>query len=199
LTNIGGMLCTNDDELFKELNNLTIVIEGFTTYGGLACRELEAMARGLYEAIDEEYQAYRQRQIEHFAGLLRKSGVPIVEPPGGHAVFVDAGKFLPHIQAEHFPAQALTAQLYVESGVRAVEIGSSCFGKTDEKTGKFIPARMELMRLAIPRRTYTDNHLRYVAESLIRLHKKRGQIKGLRRVYAPKLLSHFTAKFEPVG
>lgn len=199
LTNIGGMLCTNDDELFKELNNLTIVIEGFTTYGGLACRELEAMARGLYEAIDEEYQAYRQRQIEHFAGLLRKSGVPIVEPPGGHAVFVDAGKFLPHIQAEQFPAQALTAQLYVESGVRAVEIGSSCFGKTDEKTGKFIPARMELMRLAIPRRTYTDNHLRYVAESLICLHKKRRQIKGLRRVYAPKLLSHFTAKFEPVG
>jgi len=199
LTNIGGMLCANDDELFKELNNLTIVIEGFTTYGGLACRELEAMARGLYEVIDEEYQAYRHRQIEYFAGLLRKSGVPIVEPPGGHAVFVDAGKFLPHIQAEQFPAQALTAQLYVESGVRAVEIGSSCFGKTDEKTGEFIPARMELMRLAIPRRTYTDNHLRYVAESLICLYKKRGQIKGLRRVYAPKLLSHFTAKFEPVG
>jgi len=199
LTNIGGMLCTNDGELFRELKNLTITIEGFTTYGGLACRELEAMARGLYEVIDEEYQAYRHRQIEHFAALLRQGGVPIVEPPGGHAVFVDAKKFLSHIPAEQFPAQALTAQLYVESGVRAVEIGSSCFGKTDEKTGEFVPARMELMRLAIPRRTYTDNHLRYVAESLIRLYKKRQQIKGLRRVYASKLLPHFTAKFEQIG
>jgi tryptophanase len=199
LTNIGGMLCTNDDELFTELKNLTITIEGFTTYGGLACRELEAMARGLYEALDEEYQSYRHSQIEQFAALLRQGGVPIVEPPGGHAVFVDAKKFLSHIPPEQFPAQALTAQLYIESGVRAVEIGSSCFGKTDEKTGKFTPAKMELMRLAIPRRTYTDNHLRYVAESLIRLYNKREQIKGLRRAYASKLLSHFTAKFEQIG
>lgn len=199
LTNIGGMLCTNNDELYEKFRTLAIVIEGFVTYGGLACRELEAMARGLYEVIDEKYQAYRHRQIEYLAKLLRDGGVPIVEPPGGHAIFVDAKKFLPHIHSEQFPAQALTVQLYIESGVRAVEIGSSCFGKVDEKTGKFIPARMELMRLAIPRRTYTDNHLRYVAESLIRLYKKREQIKGLRRVYAPKLLGHFTARFEPLN
>ena len=198
LTNIGGMLCTNNDELFEKLKNLTIVVEGFTTYGGLACRELEAMAIGLYEAIDEEYQAYRHRQIEYLASLLRAGGVPIVEPPGGHAVFVDAKKVLPHIPAEQFPAQALTVQLYIESGVRGVEIGSSCFGKTDEK-GRLIPARMELVRLAIPRRAYTDNHLKYVAECLIRLYRKRNQIVGLKRVYAPRLLGHFTARFEPVA
>ncbi|RLI14307.1 tyrosine phenol-lyase, partial [Candidatus Bathyarchaeota archaeon] len=199
LTNIGGMLCTNSEELYQKFKNLLIVIEGFITYGGLACRELEAMARGLYEAIDENYQAYRHRQIEYLAKLLRDAGVPIVEPPGGHAVYVDAKRFLPHIPPEQFPAQALTVQLYIESGVRAAELGSSCFGKIDEKTGEFIPARMELMRLAIPRRTYTDNHLRYVAECLIRLYKKRERIKGLKKVYAPKLLGHFTARFEPVG
>ncbi|MCK4434486.1 tryptophanase, partial [Candidatus Bathyarchaeota archaeon] len=199
LTNIGGILCTNNEELYEKLRNLTIVIEGFVTYGGLACRELEAMARGLYEAIEENYQAYRHRQMEYLAKLLRNGGVPIVEPPGGHAIFIDAKKFLPHIPPEQFPAQALTVQLYIESGVRVVEIGSSCFGKVDEKTGEFIPARMELMRLAIPRRTYTDNHLKYVAECLIRLYKKRNQIRGLRRVYAPKLLGHFTARFEPIN
>jgi tyrosine phenol-lyase len=199
LTNIGGMLCTNSEELYAKFRNLAIVIEGFVTYGGLACRELEAMARGLREAIDEDYQACRHRQVEYFAELLRNGGIPIVEPPGGHAIYIDAKRFLPYIPPEQFPAQALTVQLYIESGVRAAEIGSSCFGKVDEKTGKFIPARMELMRVAIPRRTYTDNHLRYVAECLIGLYKKRKQIKGLRRVYAPKLLGHFTARFEPLN
>jgi tryptophanase len=199
LTNIGGLLCANDNDLYEKLRNLCIVIEGYPTYGGMACRELEAMAIGLYEAVDEEYQAYRHRQIEYLASLLRKEGVPIVEPAGGHAVFVDAKKFLPHILPEQFPAQALTVQIYIESGVRAVEIGSSCFGKTDEKTGKFVPAEMELVRLAIPRRTYTDNHLKYVAESISRLHRSSKNIKGLKRVYAPKLLGHFTAKFEPLN
>lgn len=197
LTNIGGMLCTNDNDLYEKLQNLCIVIEGYPTYGGMACRELEAMAIGMHEALDEEYQSFRHRQIEYLASLLRRGGVPFIEPPGGHAIFVDAKKFLPHIPPEQFPAQALTIQIYVESGVRAVEIGSSCFGKTDEKTGKFIPARMELVRLAIPRRTYTDNHLKYVAESIIRLHRNRQNIKGLKRIYAPKLLGHFTARFEP--
>ncbi|MGC9345506.1 MAG: tryptophanase [Candidatus Bathyarchaeales archaeon] len=199
LTNIGGMLCTNSEELYEKFRNLTIVIEGFATYGGLACRELEAMARGLYEVVDENYQVYRHRQVEYLAKILRDGGVPIVEPPGGHAVYIDAKKFLPHIPPEQFPAQALTVQLYIESGVRVAEIGSSCFGKIDEKTGKFIPARMELVRLAIPRRTYTDNHLKYVAECLTMLYKKRNQIKGLRRIYAPKLLGHFTARFEPIN
>lgn len=199
LTNIGGMLCTNIEELHEKFKTLAITIEGFVTYGGLACRELEAMAIGLYEAIDEEYQAYRHHQIEYFASLLREGGIPIVEPPGGHAVYVDAKRFLPHIPPEEFPGQALVVQLYIEAGVRAVEIGSSMFGRVDEETGKFVPAPMELVRLAVPRRVYTDNHLRYVAESLTRLYKKRGQIKGLRRIYAPKLLGHFTAKFEPIS
>lgn len=199
LTNIGGMLCTNNDELHEKLENLCILIEGFVTYGGLACRELEAMAIGLYEAVDEEYQMYRHRQVEYLASLLRQEGVPIVEPTGGHAVFVDAKRFLPNVSSDQFPAQALTVQLYIESGVRGVEIGSSCFGKIDEKTGKFIPARLELLRLAIPRRAYTDNHMRYVAECLIKLYKKRDQIKGLKRIYASKLLGHFTAKFEPIS
>lgn len=199
LTNIGGFLCTNVEELYERFKSLAIAIEGFITYGGLACRELEAMAIGLYEAIDEEYQAYRRRQVDFFASLLREGGVPIVEPPGGHAVYVDAKRFLPHIPPERFPGQALVVQLYVEAGVRAVELGSSCFGKIDEATGKFIPAPMELVRLAIPRRVYTDNHLKYVAESLIKLYEKRDQIKGLKRVYAPKVLGHFTARFEPLN
>jgi tryptophanase len=154
------------------------------------------MARGLQEAVDEDYQAYRHRQVEYLANLLRSSGVPIVEPPGGHAVFIDASRFFPHIPAKQFPAQVLAAELYVESGVRAAEIGSSCFGKVDEQTGTFIPAKMELCRLAIPRRVYTDNHLKYVAESVIRLFRRRKDVRGLKRVYAPKLLGHFTARFE---
>jgi tyrosine phenol-lyase len=196
LTNIGGMLCTNDKELFEKFRILATVVEGFITYGGLACRELEAMARGLYEATDEAFQAYRHEQIEYLAKLLRDNSIPIVEPPGGNAVYIDAKRFLPEIPQEQFPAQALTAHLYIESGVRAAEIGSSCFGKIDKKTGKFIPAKMELMRLAIPRRTYTNNHLKYVADCVIKLYKKRGQIKGLRRVYTPKLLGHFTSRFQ---
>ncbi len=197
LTNIGGMLCTNNEDLHLKFKNLLIVIEGFPTYGGLACRELEAMSRGLHEVIECSYQEYRHAQLEKLADILRRGGVPIVEPIGGHAIYIDAAKFLPHVPHEQFSAQALTAQLYIESGVRAVELGSSCFGKFDEE-GNFIPPKLELMRLAIPRRVYTDNHLRYVAEHIVRLHKNRENIHGLRRTYAPKLLGHFTARFEPV-
>lgn len=199
LANVGGLLCCNDDQLYEALRNLTIVVEGYPTYGGLACRDLMAMARGLLEVTKEAYQVYRHNQIELLAGLLREAGVPIVEPPGGHAVYVDAKRFLPHIPQEQFPAQALTAALYAISGVRGVEIGSSCFGRIDETTGQFIPAKLELMRLALPRRVYTDNHLRYVAASINRLYQQRDSIQGLRRVYATKLLSHFTARFEPVN
>ncbi|KIY98441.1 tryptophanase [Monoraphidium neglectum] len=157
-----------------------------------------AMAEGLKEVVQESYQD----QIELLAGLLRDGGVPIVEPPGGHAVYVDAARFLPHVPGRQFPAQAelgpaLTAALYTESGVRGVEIGSSCFGHTDPATGEFVPARLELLRLAVPRRVYTDNHMRYVAAALVRLYRRRESLGGLRRVYATKLLSHFTARFEP--
>jgi tyrosine phenol-lyase len=196
LTNIGGMLCTNIKEAFMEFKNLLIVIEGFPTYGGMACRDLEAMAIGLHEAVDDRYQAARHAQIEYFAKLLREGGVPIVEPVGGHAVYIDVNRFLPHIPPERFPAQALTVELYIQAGIRVAELGSSCFGKTDEKTGEFIPAKMELVRLAIPRRTYTNNHLKYVAASVIALLKNRNKIKGLKRTYATPLLGHFTAKFE---
>ncbi len=198
LVNIGGMLCTNDEKLHTKLKNLLIIIEGFPTYGGMACRDLEAMARGIYEAIDDDYQKYRHAQMKFLADLLRKGGVPIVEPTGGHAVYVDARKFLPHIPIENFAAQALLAQLFIESGVRGAELGCSCFGKTDPKTGKFIPPRLDLLRLTIPRRVYTNNHMKHVANGLIELYKKRKEIKGLKRTYAPKLLGHFTAKFEPI-
>ncbi|KAF6256911.1 pyridoxal phosphate-dependent transferase [Scenedesmus sp. NREL 46B-D3] len=221
LANVGGLLCCNDDALYETLRNLTIVA---TLYIGsilaqampavvLLLEDLVAMARGLMEVTDQAYQEYRHSQIELLAGLLRNAGVPIVEPPGGHAVYVDAKRFLPHIPPEQFPAQgrraalqvrgaavqALTAALYGVSGVRGVEIGSSCFGRIDEESGAFVPARLELMRLALPRRVYTDNHLRYVAAGLIKLYQQRDSIEGLRRVYATKLLSHFTARFVPAG
>jgi tryptophanase len=196
LTNIGGMLCTNNEELYTKFTNMLITIEGFLTYGGLACRDLEAMARGLYEAIDEDYQAYRHKQMAYLAKLLKEGGVPIYEPVGSHAIYIDSRQFLPHIPPEQFPDQALTAQLYLESGVRVTGLGSSAFGKIDEKTGRFIPSKMELVRLAIPRRVYTNNHLRYVAECIIKLYHEREKIRGLRRTYTPKALPHFTSRFE---
>jgi tryptophanase len=198
LTNIGGMLCTNDEELFEKFREILVIVEGFVTYGGMACRELEAMARGLHEATRDDYQRARHHQVKLLAELLDEAGVPIVKPPGGHAVYVDATKFLPHLKPDQFPAQALTAQLYKESGVRAVELGNSCFGKTQDN-GDFTPAKLDLMRLAIPRRVYTDNHLRYVADAVIKLYRQRDRIGGLKRVYAPKYLGHFLARFEPIG
>jgi tryptophanase len=154
------------------------------------------MARGLYEAIDEDYQAYRHKQMAYLAKLLKEGGVPIYEPVGSHAIYIDSRQFLSHIPPEQFPDQALTAQLYLESGVRVTGLGSSAFGKIDEKTGRFIPAKMELVRLAIPRRVYTNNHLRYVAECIIKLYHEREKIRGLRRTYTPKVLPHFTSRFE---
>jgi len=196
LTNIGGIVCTNNKKLYEKMRSLLVIIEGFPTYGGMACRELEAMARGLYESTEDSYQQARHAQVNYLASLLEDAGVPIVKPVGGHAVYVDAKQFLPKLKPEQFPAQTLTAQLYIDSGVRAVELGNSCFGKTD-KNGKFLPARLDLMRLAIPRRRYTNNHMKYVADSVIKLHEKREEIKGLRRTYSPKLLGHFLSRFKP--
>ncbi|MFH1786434.1 MAG: tryptophanase [archaeon] len=197
LTNIGGLLGFRDEKLYEKCRNELIIVEGFTTYGGLACRDLAAMAQGLKESTEDSYQEYRHAQVEYLGNLLKKAGVPIIEPIGGHAVYIDAKKFLLHIPPEQFPGQVLTYSLYVESGVRAVELGSSAFGYWDEKEN-FIPAKLETMRLAIPRRVYTNSHLEYVAEAIITLYKKRGQLKGLKRIYAPKLLGHFTARFEPL-
>ncbi len=197
LVNIGGLIGIRDDELFTECKNLSIIIEGFPTYGGLACRELAAMAQGLREATTESYQKYRYEQVQYLAKKLIEKNVPIIEPPGGHAVFVDVKRFLPEIPQENFPSQALTTELYKEYGIRAVELGTSAFGETDEE-GNIIPAEMETMRLAIPRRVYTLNHLDYVAESLGKLYQDRKKIGGLKRTYAPELLGHFMAEFEPI-
>ncbi|MFW6376222.1 MAG: tryptophanase [Thermoplasmatota archaeon] len=197
MVNIGGLIGIKDKELHKRCQNLGIIIEGFPTYGGLACRELAAMAEGLYESTSNDYQKYRHQQVQYLADLLKDAGVPIIEPVGGHAVFVDAKRFLPHIPQTEFPAQALTAQLYIESGIRAVELGTSAFGETDEN-GNIVPAPVENMRLAIPRRVYTLNQLQYVAESIIELYENRERITGLERTYAPELLGHFMAEFKPI-
>ncbi len=197
LSNIGGMIGVKDENLYHRCTDLAIIIEGFPTYGGMACRDLAAIARGLYESTRYEYLEYRVGQVYYLASLLKKGGVPMVEPTGGHAVFIDARRFLPHIPPVQFPAQALTAWLYIESGIRGVELGTCAFGETDED-GNIIPAPFDNMRLAIPRRVYTQYHLKYVAEQLISLYEKRDEIRGMKRTYAPELLGHFMSEFKPI-
>jgi tyrosine phenol-lyase len=198
LVNIGGVLLMRDDKLAERANNLLILTEGFVTYGGLAGRDLEAMAQGFQEALDEDYLHYRLRSVEYLGEGLLKVGVPIIEPPGGHAVYLDAGEFLPHIPPEQFPGQALSCALYRHAGIRAVEIGSVMFGRTDPKTGEVICPPMELVRLAIPRRVYTQSHIDYVIEACGELAATKDKIRGLRIVEAPAVLRHFTARFEEV-
>jgi tryptophanase len=199
LVNIGGVLLMRDDRLAERANNLLILTEGFVTYGGLAGRDLEAMAQGFREVLDEDYLHYRLRSVEYLGVGLLRAGVPIIEPPGGHAIYIDAGAFLPHIPAEQFPGQALLAALYRHAGIRAVEIGSVMFGRTDPATGETIRPPMELVRLAIPRRVYTQSHIDYVIEALTELAAVKDRIKGLRITEAPAVLRHFTAKFEEVS
>ena len=196
LVNIGGVLLMRDDALAERANNLLILTEGFVTYGGLAGRDLEAMAQGFQEVLDEDYLHYRIRSVEYLGEGLIKAGVPIIEPPGGHAIYIDAGSFLPHIPAEQFPGQALLVALYRHAGIRAVEIGSVMFGRTDPATGETTRPPMELVRLAIPRRVYTQSHIDYVIEAMTELATTREQIRGLKIVEAPQVLRHFTAKFE---
>lgn len=195
LVNIGGFLALNDDQLAMKCRNLLIVTEGFVTYGGLAGRDLEAIAQGLKEVLDEHYMQYRIRSVEYLGQHLTKIGVPIVQPPGGHAIYIDAKKMLPHIPPEQFPGQSLVCELYIEGGIRAVEIGSVMFGKYD-KDGRHIPPPMELVRLAIPRRVYTQSHIDYVIEVIEEVNKKKDKMKGYKIVYEAPMLRHFTAKFE---
>lgn len=199
LVNIGGFVATNGDALATQLSNMLILIEGFTTYGGLAGRDLEAIARGLDEVLDERYLSYRVGQVQRFGDLLHAAGVPVLRPIGGHAVYLDARRFLPHLSQEEFPAQALACALYLEGGVRGVEVGGLMFGHPDPVTGAWSWPELELVRLAVPRRVYTDSHLDHVAEACVRLLHQRGRVQGLRVVARAPVLPHFTARLEPVS
>ncbi len=198
LVNIGGFLALNNSELATKSRNLLIVTEGFPTYGGLAGRDLEAIAQGLEEIVDENYLHYRIRSIEYLAEKITKYGVPIIEPPGGHAIYIDAKRFLPNIPAYQYPGQAVVCSLYLEGGIRSVEIGSVMFGKYGQD-GKLISPDMELVRLAIPRRVYTQSHIDYVAEVIIDVYNNRDTLKGYEITYEAPMLRHFTAKFKPIG
>src|SRR6266568_3675503 len=189
LANIGGFLCTNDDLLAQQEKNLLILTEGFPTYGGLAGRDLEAIAVGLNEALDEDYLKYRIASTAFLGNHIAKEGVPIVQPPGGHAIYLDARAFLPHILPAQFPGVALAVELYLEGGIRSVEIGTLMFGEH---------ATMDLVRLAIPRRVYTQSHIDYVVEVILEVWRRRAEIRGFEIAYQAPFLRHFTARFRPV-
>jgi tyrosine phenol-lyase len=193
LSNIGGVLLMRDEGLFRRASDLLILTEGYVTYGGLAGRDLEAMAQGFEEVLHEDYLAYRIRSSEYVGEKLLAAGIQIVEPPGGHAIYIDAAAFCPHLPREQFPGQALVAALYRHAGVRCCEIGSVMFGGQ----GRPLP-KLELVRLAFPRRVYTQSHMDYVIEALIELHAARTTIRGLRIVEAPTVLRHFSARFEEI-
>jgi tryptophanase len=201
--NIGGFLAMHNELLARQCRNLLIMTEGFPTYGGLAGRDLEAIAIGLTEVMDEHYLQYRIRSIEYLTNKLIAAGVPVMQPAGGHAVYLVANEFLPHIPVEQYPGQALVGALYVHGGIRSVEIGSLMFGKyaCTEKDGdterKLIPAALELVRLAIPRRVYTQSHIDYVAEVIIDVFNNRAAIQGLKIIEEAPTLRHFTAKLKP--
>jgi len=188
MANIGGFLCTNNDLLAQQEKDLLILTEGYPTYGGLAGRDLEAIAVGVQEALQEDYLRYRIVSTAYLGNHVAEQGVPIVQPPGGHAVYLDARAFLPHIPQEQFPGVALAAELYLEGGIRSVEIGTLMFGAA---------ANMDLVRLAIPRRVYTQSHIDYVVEMILEVWKKRSEIKGLKLAYEAPFLRHFTARLEP--
>jgi tryptophanase len=189
MANIGGFLCTNDGALAAQEKDLLILTEGYPTYGGLAGRDLEAIAVGVQESLEEDYLRYRIASTAYLGNHIAEQGVPIVQPPGGHAIYLDARAFLPHIPLAEFPGVALAAELYLEGGIRSVEIGSLMFGQA---------AKMELVRLAIPRRVYTQSHVDYVIEVILAVRKRREQIRGMKLTYQAPFLRHFTARLEPV-
>ncbi|NOZ13678.1 MAG: tryptophanase [Acidobacteria bacterium] len=198
MVNIGGFLAMNDETLAMNARNLLILTEGFPSYGGLAGRDLEAMAVGLEEVLHEDYLKYRLRTAAYMGERLTEAGIDIIRPTGGHAVYIDAKAFYPHIPPSQFPGQVLCAELYRKGGIRGVEIGSVMFGKKDPETGSEIPAEMELVRLAFPRRMYTQSHFDYAIEVIIETYGDRDRARGLKIVWEPPFLRHFTAKFSPV-
>ena len=197
LTNCGGFLCLNDEDLFTEAKELVVVFEGMPSYGGMTGRDMEALAIGLKESLQYEYIEHRIKQVRYLGDRLLEAGVPIVEPVGGHAVFLDARRFCPHLTQEQFPAQALAAQLYIESGVRSMERGIISAGR-DKNTGENHKPKLETVRLTIPRRVYTYAHMDLVADSVIELYKNSKKIRGLKWVYEPKQLRFFTGRFEQI-
>ena len=196
IVNIGGLLALRNGDLFEQVKNELILREGFPTYGGLAGRDLEALAVGLREGMDEAYLTYRVGQVRYLGERLSEAGIPIVQPPGGHAVYIDARAWLPHIPQSEFPAQVLAVALYLEGGIRTVEIGSVMFACFDPETGTWAYPQTELVRLAIPRRVYTQTHLDYVVEACVKVRDKRAELRGLKIIHAPELLRHFVAEFE---
>src|SRR5690606_8795526 len=198
MVSIGGFLAVNDDTLAEKARNLCVVFEGLHTYGGLAGRDMEAMAIGISESVQLDHIRARCGQVEYLGNQLIEAGVPIVKPIGSHGVFVDAARFLPHLPREHFPAQALTCALYVESGVRAMERGAVSAGR-DPATGENLYPSLELIRLTIPRRVYTQAHMDVVAEAVIDLHEDAEQVQGLEITYEPEHLRFFQARFRPVA
>ncbi len=198
LVNIGGFLATNDKEIYEATRNMVVVYEGLHTYGGMAGRDMEAVARGLRESAQYEYLKYRVNQVGYLGDLLMKAGVPIVKPIGGHAVFLNALQFLPHIEREQWPAQTLSAAIYEDSAVRSMERGAISKGR-DKETGENVFPALELVRLTIPRRVYTNTHMEYTAESIIRLYEKRESIHGLKMVFEPQYLRFFQARFEKLS
>ena len=190
MANIGGFLCTNNDVLAQQEKNLLILTEGYPTYGGLAGRDLEAIAVGVQEALREDYLQYRIVSTAYLGNHIAERGVPIVQPPGGHAIYIDARAFLPHVPADQFPGVALANELYLEGGIRSVEIGTLMFGAG---------AKMDLVRLAIPRRVYTQSHIDYVVEVILQVWERREKVQGLRLSYEAPFLRHFTARLEPAN
>jgi tyrosine phenol-lyase len=199
ISNIGGFFATNDDAVAQAGRNLLILTEGFVTYGGLAGRDLDAIAVGLREVLREEYLRYRITSTAYLGDHIAREGVPIVQPPGGHAIYIDAAAFLPHLSPLELPGQALVVELYREAGIRSVEVGTVMFGRRDPETGDETAGPQELVRLAIPRRAYTQSHIDYVVEAILEVWKRRDGIGGYRFVEQAPLLRHFTARFEPAG
>jgi tyrosine phenol-lyase len=199
IANIGGFFATHDDDVARRGRNLLILTEGFITYGGLAGRDLEAIAVGLREVLREDYLKYRITSTGYLGSKISEGGVPIVEPPGGHAIYIDAAAFLPHLKPLELPGQALVVELYREAGIRGVEIGTVMFGRRDPETGDETPGAQELVRLAIPRRVYTQSHIDYVVEAILDLWARREGIEGFRITEQAPVLRHFTARFEPLG
>ncbi|HEY4611910.1 MAG TPA: tryptophanase [Bacteroidota bacterium] len=198
LVNMGGFLAVNNDRLAMLARNILIVTEGFPTYGGLAGRDLEAIAQGLEEVLDEHYLTYRIRSVEYLGEKLVAAGVPIVQPPGGHAIYLDAKRFAPHIPPHRYPGQSIVCELFRAGGIRSVEIGSVMFGRYDFKTKKLISPPMELVRLAIPRRVYTQSHIDYVIEVVQEVYEHRARLRGYEIIEEAPVLRHFTAKFKPL-